>query len=139
MEVPLWEDLPAYIRNSAVFNAQNMKTPLLIEVGDGVLASRHRAVQRREAREEGGRAAPVRRRGSWPAQEGESARLSPPNRRVVRALLERRAGARVNYERRFVSRSRARAEAAQSQEAGRIESAICDRRLTPDVCQRSAG
>jgi dipeptidyl aminopeptidase/acylaminoacyl peptidase len=35
MEVPLWEDLPAYIRNSAVFNVQNMKTPLLIEVGDG--------------------------------------------------------------------------------------------------------
>jgi dipeptidyl aminopeptidase/acylaminoacyl peptidase len=34
MEVPLWEDLPAYIRNSAVYNAQNMKTPLLIEVGD---------------------------------------------------------------------------------------------------------
>jgi dipeptidyl aminopeptidase/acylaminoacyl peptidase len=34
MEVPLWEDLPAYIRNSAVFNVQNMKTPLLIEVGD---------------------------------------------------------------------------------------------------------
>lgn len=34
MEVPLWEDLPAYIRNSAVFNVHNMKTPLLIEVGD---------------------------------------------------------------------------------------------------------
>jgi dipeptidyl aminopeptidase/acylaminoacyl peptidase len=34
MEVPLWEDLPAYIRNSAVFNVQNMTTPLLIEVGD---------------------------------------------------------------------------------------------------------
>ena len=34
MEVPLWEDLPAYIRNSAVFHVQNMKTPLLIEVGD---------------------------------------------------------------------------------------------------------
>jgi dipeptidyl aminopeptidase/acylaminoacyl peptidase len=34
MEVPLWEDLPAYIRNSAVFNVQNMKTPLMIEVGD---------------------------------------------------------------------------------------------------------
>ena len=34
MEVPLWEDLTAYIRNSAVFNVQNMKTPLLIEVGD---------------------------------------------------------------------------------------------------------
>jgi dipeptidyl aminopeptidase/acylaminoacyl peptidase len=34
MEVPLWEDLPAYIRNSALFNVQNMTTPLLIEVGD---------------------------------------------------------------------------------------------------------
>jgi dipeptidyl aminopeptidase/acylaminoacyl peptidase len=34
MEVPLYEDLQAYIRNSAVFNVQNMKTPLLIEVGD---------------------------------------------------------------------------------------------------------
>jgi dipeptidyl aminopeptidase/acylaminoacyl peptidase len=34
MEVPLYEDLQAYIRNSAVFNVQNMKTPLMIEVGD---------------------------------------------------------------------------------------------------------
>lgn len=34
MEVPLWEDLQAYIRNSAVFNVQNMMTPLMIEVGD---------------------------------------------------------------------------------------------------------
>ena len=34
MEVPLWEDVPAYIRNSAVFNVHSMKTPLLIEVGD---------------------------------------------------------------------------------------------------------
>lgn len=34
MEVPLWEDLDAYVRNSAVFNVQNMKTPLMIEVGD---------------------------------------------------------------------------------------------------------
>jgi len=34
MEVPLWEDLQAYIRNSATFNVQNMKTPLMIEVGD---------------------------------------------------------------------------------------------------------
>ena len=34
MEVPLWEDLQAYIRNSAIFNVQNMTTPLLIEVGD---------------------------------------------------------------------------------------------------------
>ncbi len=34
MQVPLYEDLPAYIRNSAVFNVQNMTTPLMIEVGD---------------------------------------------------------------------------------------------------------
>ena len=34
MEVPLWEDLPAYIRNSAVFGVNTMTTPLLIEVGD---------------------------------------------------------------------------------------------------------
>jgi dipeptidyl aminopeptidase/acylaminoacyl peptidase len=34
MEVPLYEDLEAYIRNSAVFNVHNMKTPLLLEVGD---------------------------------------------------------------------------------------------------------
>ncbi len=34
MQVPLYEDLPAYIRNSAVFNVQNMTTPLLLEAGD---------------------------------------------------------------------------------------------------------
>jgi dipeptidyl aminopeptidase/acylaminoacyl peptidase len=34
MEVPIYEDLQAYIRNSAVFNVQNMRTPLLLEVGD---------------------------------------------------------------------------------------------------------
>ena len=34
MEVPLYEDLQAYIRNSAVFGVAGMTTPLLIEVGD---------------------------------------------------------------------------------------------------------
>jgi dipeptidyl aminopeptidase/acylaminoacyl peptidase len=34
MEVPLYADLTAYIRNSAVFKANTMTTPLLIEVGD---------------------------------------------------------------------------------------------------------
>lgn len=34
MEVPLWEDLPAYIRNSAVFGISTMKTPLLLAFGD---------------------------------------------------------------------------------------------------------
>jgi dipeptidyl aminopeptidase/acylaminoacyl peptidase len=34
MEVPLYEDLDAYIRNSAVFAVSTMTTPLMIEVGD---------------------------------------------------------------------------------------------------------
>jgi dipeptidyl aminopeptidase/acylaminoacyl peptidase len=34
MVVPLWEDPDAYIRNSAVFGAGTMRTPLLVEVGD---------------------------------------------------------------------------------------------------------
>ena len=34
MEVPLWEDLPAYIRNSAVFGVHTMTTPLLVAFGD---------------------------------------------------------------------------------------------------------
>jgi dipeptidyl aminopeptidase/acylaminoacyl peptidase len=34
MEVPLYEDLQAYIRNSAVFAVDTMTTPLMIEVGD---------------------------------------------------------------------------------------------------------
>lgn len=34
MVVPLYEDLQAYIRNSAVFKAHTMKTPLLVAFGD---------------------------------------------------------------------------------------------------------
>jgi dipeptidyl aminopeptidase/acylaminoacyl peptidase len=34
MQVPLWEDVAAYTRNSAVFTVNTMTTPLLIEVGD---------------------------------------------------------------------------------------------------------
>ncbi|HEX2454815.1 MAG TPA: prolyl oligopeptidase family serine peptidase [Vicinamibacterales bacterium] len=34
MEVPLWEDLQAYVRNSAVFGVQTMKTPLMVAFGD---------------------------------------------------------------------------------------------------------
>lgn len=34
MGVPLYEDLQAYIRNSAVFTVSTMTTPLMIEVGD---------------------------------------------------------------------------------------------------------
>ena len=40
MEVALYEDLQAYIDNSAVFNVHNMTTPLLLEAGDvdGIIA-----------------------------------------------------------------------------------------------------
>jgi dipeptidyl aminopeptidase/acylaminoacyl peptidase len=34
MEVPIWEDLQAYIRNSAVYGVATMKTPLLMMFGD---------------------------------------------------------------------------------------------------------
>jgi dipeptidyl aminopeptidase/acylaminoacyl peptidase len=34
MEVPIWEDLQAYIRNSAVFGVSTMTTPLLVAFGD---------------------------------------------------------------------------------------------------------
>jgi dienelactone hydrolase len=34
MQVPLYEDVAAYVRNSAVFTVNTMTTPLLIEVGD---------------------------------------------------------------------------------------------------------
>jgi len=34
MEVPLWEALPDYITNSAIFGVQKMTVPLLLEEGD---------------------------------------------------------------------------------------------------------
>jgi dipeptidyl aminopeptidase/acylaminoacyl peptidase len=34
MEVPLWEDLQAYVRNSAVFGVHAMTTPLMVAFGD---------------------------------------------------------------------------------------------------------
>ncbi len=34
MEVPIWEDLQAYIRNSAVFGVHTMTTPLMVAFGD---------------------------------------------------------------------------------------------------------
>lgn len=34
MQVPFWEDLDAYIRNSSLFGVQNMTTPLLLISGD---------------------------------------------------------------------------------------------------------
>jgi dipeptidyl aminopeptidase/acylaminoacyl peptidase len=34
MEVPFWEDLDAYMRNSPLFSIQQLNTPLLVAFGD---------------------------------------------------------------------------------------------------------
>jgi dipeptidyl aminopeptidase/acylaminoacyl peptidase len=34
MQVPLWEDPQAYVRNSTVFALDSLRTPLLVEFGD---------------------------------------------------------------------------------------------------------
>jgi len=34
MEVPFWEDLEAYMKNSPLFNIERMNTPLLVAFGD---------------------------------------------------------------------------------------------------------
>ena len=34
MEVPPWEDVEAYMRNSPVAKIQDLRTPVLVEVGD---------------------------------------------------------------------------------------------------------
>jgi dipeptidyl aminopeptidase/acylaminoacyl peptidase len=34
MEVPFWEDVESYIRNSPVFHIERMNTPLLVAFGD---------------------------------------------------------------------------------------------------------
>ncbi|MCH7782859.1 S9 family peptidase [candidate division KSB1 bacterium] len=34
MDVPFWEDVDAYIKNSPVFSVENLNTPLLMEFGD---------------------------------------------------------------------------------------------------------
>ena len=117
MEVPIWEDLPAYIRNSAVFGVSTMKTPLLVAFGDNDgTVHWHQGVElyniARRAKKDVVHAR-LRRRGSQQPPEAEPARLSAPDRPVVRPLPEGRAGAAMDHERRQLSRSRAGAEEGQ--------------------------
>ncbi len=93
MGVPLYEDLPAYIRNSAVFAVSTMTTPLMIEVGDadgtvfyhqGVELYKHRTQSAQECG-----AAGLCRRGSRIAQEGGSGGLPATHFRLVWPLFER--------------------------------------------------
>ena len=92
MVVPLYEDLQAYIDNSAYFNAHNMTVPLLLEVGDndGTVAW-HQGIElynvARRAKKER-RDAGLHGRGPRPAPEEQPNRLPAPHPRLVRALSE---------------------------------------------------
>jgi hypothetical protein len=88
----------------------------------GLLAPGRRAVQRRAPREEGRRAARLRRRGPRAPAEGEPDRLPPAHHGVVRALPEGGAGRAVDHERRELPRQGQGAEE--------------DRFLTPAVTSR---
>ena len=109
MEVPLYEDLQAYIRNSAVFGVSTMKTPLLLMFGDNDgTVHWHQGVElyniaRRAGKER--RDARLRRRRSRPAQEAEPDRLSPSHPAMVRSLPERRAGGALDHRAAVGSRS----------------------------------
>ncbi len=101
MEVPLYEDLPDYIANSAVFNVQNMTVPLLIEVGDADgTVFWHQGVElfniARRAKKNVVLLA-VQRRRPRPAAAEEPDRLSAADPAVVRALPEGRRAPGLDY------------------------------------------
>jgi hypothetical protein len=77
MEVALYEDLQAYIDNSAVYSAHEMTVPLLLEVGDDGPACKKEC---RDARLHGGR--------SRPASGRKSKGLSASHPGLVRTLSE---------------------------------------------------
>ena len=114
---PIWEDLPAYIRNSAVFGISTMKTPLLVAFGDNDgTVHWHQGVEFYNIARRAKKDVVMLVYGGEDRQQppqAEPARLSAPDRPVVRPLPERRAGAAVDHERRQLSRSRARAEESQ--------------------------
>ena len=102
MEVPIYEDLQAYIRNSAVFNVHNMKTPLLLEVGDNDgTVHWHQGVElyniARRAKKDvvmlayGGEDHGLRRKAN---QIDYQKRIHP----VVRSLPEERTGGAVDHD-----------------------------------------
>ncbi len=143
MQVPLYEDLQAYIRNSAVYKAHTMTTPLLVEVGDNDgTVHWHQGVELYNIARRAGqqrRDAAVRRRGSRAAQARQPGRLSPPHLRVVRSLPDRRAGRAVDHQAASATRSRARSAAAEA--AGEAGDADDDARegLVGQVGQVEAG
>ena len=100
MQVPLYEDPQAYIRNSATFVANKLAAPLLMEVGDHDGASDwHQDIEFYNAARRAGK--PVRDaglRGREPrgGAEVQPDRLPPPHQRLVRSLPERRTRGRLD-------------------------------------------
>ena len=92
MEVPLYEDLQAYIRELRGVQRAEHDGAAAARVRrrgrHGVLAPGRRALQHRAAREEERRDARLQRRGSRAAPEEEPGRLPAPHPRVVRDYLK---------------------------------------------------
>ena len=104
MVVPLYEDLQAYIRNSAVFGISTMTTPLLLMTGDSDgTVFWHQSVElyniARRAKKNVVMLVYNGEDHGLRAEE-EPDRLSPPHPRVVRPLPEGRARAAVDHGRR---------------------------------------
>ena len=120
MEVPIWEDLQAYIRNSAVFGVHTMTTPLMVAFGDNDgTVHWHQGVElyniARRARKDvvmlvyAGEDHGLRRRPN-------QTRLPAADPAVVRALSQERTCTVMDHRGRHVPRSRAGTEAGESQE-----------------------
>src|SRR5262249_43169225 len=108
MQVPVYEDLAAYTRNSAVFGVSAMTTPLLIEVGDADgTVFWHQGVElynaARRARKDVGLAR-CRRGGPGTAAEGKPGVFPRGDQGVVGPLPEARAGRAVDHEGRELPR-----------------------------------
>ena len=96
MQVPLYEDLQAYIRNSAIYTAHTMQTALLLMTGDndGTVQWHQSVALYNIARRAGKNAVMLTYGGEDHGlrKTAEPDRLSPPHLRVVRSPPQRRAG-----------------------------------------------
>ena len=115
MEVPLWEDLQAYIRNSAVYGVHTLKTPLLVAFGenDGTVHWHQGVELYNIARRAGKPVVMVAYAGEdhGLTEARESDRLPAADPAVVRTLLE--GGGRAAVDRTRHERPRTRAHPAK--------------------------
>ena len=117
MQVPLYEDLQAYIRNSAIYKAHTMKTPLLVEVGDNDgTVHWHQGVELYNIARRAGKNVVMLQYGGEDHGLRKRANQIDYHHRIMEwfdhYLTRRRRGA-VDHLRRALSRSRARSAAAQ--------------------------